>query len=161
MTPDQFRAWRKTHGFTQGEAADALGLGKRTVATYENEGPIPKHVALACAALTLHFKEGAGRPEQPFDVTALLKEQNPDLGIGETALVLPFEVKQGDFYKGVVEVGFSEEVREWLEFNKSSAKLSIETVTTPNGERAVAIVSFGSVTDAVHFKLRWWDGVTH
>ena len=59
MTPQQFRSWRSAMGWTQQQAADALGMSKSTVELYEsgkrrdNNQPveIPKVVALACAAL--------------------------------------------------------------------------------------------------------------
>jgi DNA-binding XRE family transcriptional regulator len=59
MTPEQFKSWRVEMGFTQDEAAEALGVSKATIGNYdkgirrEDGRPvvIPKTVALACAAL--------------------------------------------------------------------------------------------------------------
>lgn len=57
MTPDQFRAWRKSLGLKQKEIADLLGLKKRMIQYYEKgerDGKaveIPKTVRLACYAL--------------------------------------------------------------------------------------------------------------
>jgi len=60
MTPEQFKSWRDEMGFTQAEAAEALGVSKGTVRNYEigarrEDGRavvIPKTVALACAAVS-------------------------------------------------------------------------------------------------------------
>lgn len=59
MTHEDFKAWRSAMDLSQAAAADALGLSKATVENYdrgtrrEDGRPveIPKHVALACAAL--------------------------------------------------------------------------------------------------------------
>lgn len=69
MTPEQFRAWRNTQGFTLETAAEALGLGRATLQLYERgrrfetdeqgdaaEVEIPRHVALACAAIAAGLK---------------------------------------------------------------------------------------------------------
>ena len=59
MTPEQFRNWRKSLGFKQKDAADALGLKKRMIQYYEKGNrdgkpvDIPKSVRLACYALLL------------------------------------------------------------------------------------------------------------
>ncbi|MGX1307621.1 transcriptional regulator with XRE-family HTH domain [Amorphus suaedae] len=58
MGPEQFRAWRKSLGLKQKEAADRLGLKKRMIQYYEKgnrDGKavrIPKTVRLACYALS-------------------------------------------------------------------------------------------------------------
>ncbi|MEM9205460.1 MAG: helix-turn-helix domain-containing protein [Pseudomonadota bacterium] len=58
MSPDQFRAWRKSLGLRQKEAAERLGLKKRMIQYYETgvrDGKkvrIPKYVRLACYALS-------------------------------------------------------------------------------------------------------------
>lgn len=64
MSPDQFEHWRAVMGFTQAQAAEALGYGKRRIEQFgKGEGsPIPLHVDLACAALYRRltpFSEGA------------------------------------------------------------------------------------------------------
>lgn len=59
MDHEAFKAWRKALGLTQAEAADALGISKPTVENYERgvrrdtggAVEIPKHIALACAAI--------------------------------------------------------------------------------------------------------------
>lgn len=57
MTPDQFRAWRRSLGLKQKDAAEQLGLKKRMIQYYEKgdrDGrpvEIPKYVRLACYAL--------------------------------------------------------------------------------------------------------------
>ncbi|MBD0272794.1 MAG: helix-turn-helix transcriptional regulator [Acetobacteraceae bacterium] len=59
MTPDEFKTWRKALGLSQKKAADALGLKNRIVQYYEKgerDGErvkIPKHVRLACYALSI------------------------------------------------------------------------------------------------------------
>jgi transcriptional regulator with XRE-family HTH domain len=59
MTPSGFKAWRKALGLSQKKAADALGLKNRIVQYYEKgerdgvKVKIPKHVRLACYALSL------------------------------------------------------------------------------------------------------------
>ncbi|KZK77090.1 Helix-turn-helix domain protein [Pseudovibrio sp. W64] len=58
MKPSQFRAWRKSMGYKQKEAAERLGLKKRMIQYYENGNrdgkpvEIPKSVRLACYALS-------------------------------------------------------------------------------------------------------------
>lgn len=69
MSPAEFRAWRKSRGLKQKEAAEKLGLKKRMIQYYEtgNRGSkkvvIPKTVELACYALSVGveaFDGGAG-----------------------------------------------------------------------------------------------------
>lgn len=72
MKPDEFKAWRKSLGLSQKRAAEALGLKNRIVQYYEKgerdgeKVKIPKHVRLACCALSLgisdyHGPGGEGR----------------------------------------------------------------------------------------------------
>ena len=60
MTPDQMRAWRDALNLSRREAGELLGLSPSTIEQYEMgrrkgapEQPvvIPRHVALACAAI--------------------------------------------------------------------------------------------------------------
>lgn len=52
MTGEDFKAWRKRVGKTQQQAADAIGITKRSVQLYEaDDQPVPRTVALACAAI--------------------------------------------------------------------------------------------------------------
>lgn len=52
MTPDRLKAWRKSMSLTQAGAALELGIGHRTYHAYERgEYPVPRTVALACAAV--------------------------------------------------------------------------------------------------------------
>lgn len=60
MTPTSFRAWRKSLGLTQLQAAEAIGVSRDSVWLYEagrrrDDGrpvEIPRTVALACAAVS-------------------------------------------------------------------------------------------------------------
>ncbi|KZL18161.1 hypothetical protein PsAD37_03916 [Pseudovibrio sp. Ad37] len=62
MTPESFKAWRKANGFrSRRAAAEALGISEGSVLNYETghrrEDPtrlvvIPRHIALACAAIS-------------------------------------------------------------------------------------------------------------
>ena len=53
MTGEELKTWRKASGLTQKEAADALGIHKQTVSTYERGFcAIPKTVELATVGLT-------------------------------------------------------------------------------------------------------------
>jgi len=48
MSPEAFRAWMDSHGFTLDKAAEALGLSRRTIAYYlSGEQAVPKTVTLA------------------------------------------------------------------------------------------------------------------
>ena len=52
MTPAEFRTWRELIGLNRVQAAEALELGRNQPQRYEaGIAPIPRHVALACAAL--------------------------------------------------------------------------------------------------------------
>jgi transcriptional regulator with XRE-family HTH domain len=59
MSPAEFRAWRKSQGLKQKEAAEKLGLKKRMIQYYETGSRgakavvIPKTVELACYALSV------------------------------------------------------------------------------------------------------------
>jgi transcriptional regulator with XRE-family HTH domain len=66
MTPHGFKAWRKALGLSQKKAADALGLKNRIVQYYEKgerdgeKVKIPKHVRLACYALSVGVSDYHG-----------------------------------------------------------------------------------------------------
>ena len=66
MTPGEFKAWRKALGLSQKKAADALGLKNRIVQYYEkgerdgDKVKIPKHVRLACYALSIGVSDYHG-----------------------------------------------------------------------------------------------------
>lgn len=68
MDPKTFRAWRKSLGLKQKDAADKLGLKKRVIQYYEKGArdgksvEIPKAVELACFALALGCDGYDGRP---------------------------------------------------------------------------------------------------
>lgn len=53
MTADQFREWRERLGLSRTGASEALGLGRNQPQRYEEGQPIPKYIALACAAIAL------------------------------------------------------------------------------------------------------------
>jgi transcriptional regulator with XRE-family HTH domain len=66
MKPEEFKAWRKSLGLSQKRAADALGLKNRIVQYYEKgerdgeKVKIPKHVRLACCALSMGITDYQG-----------------------------------------------------------------------------------------------------
>lgn len=70
MTPNHFKAWRKALGLSQKKAADALGLKNRIVQYYEKgerdgeKVKIPKHVRLACYALSVGVGDYHGPPDE-------------------------------------------------------------------------------------------------
>lgn len=72
MTPKEFKTWRKFCGLTQEQAADKLGLKKRTVQYYERgerDGKpfrIPRTTALACYAISIGVEHYFG-PHEPDD----------------------------------------------------------------------------------------------
>ena len=52
MTPQEFRDWRRSHGWTQAKAAERLGMKLQTVKFWEQgRNPISRLVKLACTAL--------------------------------------------------------------------------------------------------------------
>lgn len=68
MKPEDFKVWRKSHGWTQTEAAEALGISRGSVELYERGArrednrpvEIPRTVALACSALSAGLDEWQG-----------------------------------------------------------------------------------------------------
>lgn len=75
MKPEEFKAWRKSLGLSQKRAADQLGLKNRIVQYYEkgerdgDKVKIPKHVRLACCALSLGITDYHG-PSPPDGAAA-------------------------------------------------------------------------------------------
>lgn len=73
MRPEQFKAWRRSLGLKQKEAAEYLGLKKRMIQYYEKgkrDGrpvEIPKSVRLACFALTQGVADYNGERILPLD----------------------------------------------------------------------------------------------
>jgi putative transcriptional regulator len=63
MTASAFRAWREAAALTQDQAAATLGLTLARVQQYEAGRPIPRAVALACAALALDRRLAAAETE--------------------------------------------------------------------------------------------------
>jgi len=51
MTAQEFATWRQQMGLNRVQAAEALGVGRNQPQRYEEGQPIPKYIALACAAL--------------------------------------------------------------------------------------------------------------
>src|SRR4026208_1203343 len=120
--PEQFRRWRELHDFTQAEAADRLGVSTRSGGVYESTGPVPRYVALACEAIT-DASQATGFFER------LVKEQHPRLG--EHILVMPFLVRRTSTYEELIEIGFTPEVKDWVQDNTPSARFLLQTVITP------------------------------
>lgn len=46
-----FRAWREARGWTQQQAAEALGVAKRTVEYLDDRPEVDRRTQLACRAL--------------------------------------------------------------------------------------------------------------
>jgi len=73
MSPQQFRAWRKTLGLKQKDVADLLGLKRRIIQYYEKgerdgrDLEIPKSVRLACYAIQAGVKDFDGNKAKPLD----------------------------------------------------------------------------------------------
>jgi DNA-binding XRE family transcriptional regulator len=52
MTPADLFAWRQRLALTQAKAASELGCGRRSMVIWEQgQRPIPRYIALACAAV--------------------------------------------------------------------------------------------------------------
>ena len=81
MTPGDFKAWRKSLDLSQKKAADALGLKNRIVQYYEkgerdgDKVKIPKHVRLACYALSLGVGDYHGPVEDGGGAQGLPRKQ--------------------------------------------------------------------------------------
>ena len=112
---------------TQQQAANALGISRRSVVGYErslDEGglPVPRAIELACWALskgTTHY-------------------EGPDVSDGEQVLLkLPAKLLMGE--------SLSPEIVEWCR------GAGLHPVTVRNGT-----ATFQSISDAVLFKLTWF-----
>ena len=56
MTPAEFTEWRGLLGLSKTAAARTLGISRNMPHRYENgEAPIPRYVALACAAVAFNL----------------------------------------------------------------------------------------------------------
>ena len=54
MSPQQFKAWRTRHGWSQTEAGLRIGLSRRQIANFEDGSiAVSKTVELACATASL------------------------------------------------------------------------------------------------------------
>jgi transcriptional regulator with XRE-family HTH domain len=52
MAPASFKAWRERLHFTTAAAARELGISRNWAMKFESgAAPIPRHIALACAAI--------------------------------------------------------------------------------------------------------------
>lgn len=57
LTAQTLAAWRERMGYSQRDAADALGCSRGAWAGWENSvHPVPRYIGLACAALALGMK---------------------------------------------------------------------------------------------------------
>jgi transcriptional regulator with XRE-family HTH domain len=57
MTPQALKDWRERLHFSQVQAAEELGCGRRSLQHWEaGTNRIPKYIAIACAALALGIK---------------------------------------------------------------------------------------------------------
>jgi transcriptional regulator with XRE-family HTH domain len=62
-------SWREAMGFSQREAAEALGCSRNAFAGWESgEARVPRYIVLACAAVALNIKvEGGADAEADED----------------------------------------------------------------------------------------------
>lgn len=66
LTADSFRAWREHMGVSKQQLGEWLGTSARTVQNYETgHSQIPRAVTLACAALSLGFRDFNGASDTP------------------------------------------------------------------------------------------------
>lgn len=66
LTAERFRAWREHMGVTKVQASHWLGTSERTIHNYETgDRPIPQAVSLACAALSVGFRDFNGVGDAP------------------------------------------------------------------------------------------------
>lgn len=55
LTHNRFKAWLDRHGMSVSEAAEALGVDRRTISNWKVKEP-PKVVLMACAAYSVGLK---------------------------------------------------------------------------------------------------------
>jgi len=92
VTPAALRAWRECMGYTQQQAAQALGVSLRTVKAWEaGFAAPPAFLALACAALAAGLwpwatscrpalpQSGCSRPAPAPDCATRRRGKIPDL----------------------------------------------------------------------------------
>lgn len=61
MTGTDFARWRAHTGVSKTQVAQWLGVSPRTITNYENStAPLPQTIALACAALSVGFRDYSG-----------------------------------------------------------------------------------------------------
>lgn len=61
------REWQARHGYTYEEAAEALGVARRTYAYYLKMAALPKKIVLACEMIDVkkEMKSYANKPKNP------------------------------------------------------------------------------------------------
>lgn len=65
MTAEALSAWRSRLDLTQAAAADAIGCGRRSWQMWETgQSPVPKYIALACAAVAKGVKPIGSTPKK-------------------------------------------------------------------------------------------------
>jgi transcriptional regulator with XRE-family HTH domain len=98
MSPAQFKAWRKSLGLKQKDAAERLGLKKRMIQYYETgrrdgkKVAIPLSVRLACYALSAgveDFDGAAQKPAEAAPASAANGEQAAEQSGAETTTSAP------------------------------------------------------------------------
>ena len=166
LTNQQLLEWREFHEFTHTEAALRLGVSRRSYVLYETTGPVPKTVSLACEAVTNSVSDAHmyGR---------LLERDFP--GKYQPVRAISTAPRTGDFYHVLAvyqpiehnsiltrvfynSVGFGvlAQTTEWIERNKSSAKIKKVSVMNPaNRIVDLIVLTFETRDDARAFEHRW------
>jgi hypothetical protein len=84
MTAEDFRAFLARNNLTQEQAAAILGRSRRRIASYANEGGIPRIVALACRGYEAGAVGRHGFSEIAFSATATFGSPIPDWDAQQT-----------------------------------------------------------------------------